>query len=104
MMADQAKIGELITEPVGRDAIHIAVAPVVAVDYLEPGQHVGLVTPGNLENVAALSDTKLIGIVDPFLTARVEPGQRFYLFLYPNSITNLRHVWSHPAFAAKGKA
>lgn len=32
-----------------RDAIHIAVAPVTAVDELVPGQHVGLVREGNLD-------------------------------------------------------
>lgn len=94
-------LGELITSPAGRDAIHIAVAPVTAADYLEPGQHVGFCCKGNTTLVAALEDTELIGIVDPFLKARVEPGQQFWLFLYPNTITSLRHVWSHPAFVRK---
>lgn len=81
-----------------RDAIHIAVAPVTAAERLTPGQHVGLVEEGNPELVGPCDDN--IGIVDPFLVEGVEPGQRFWLFLYPGSITGLRHVWTHPAFAA----
>ena len=79
-----------------RDAIHIAIAPVTAVQRLAPGQHVGLVKEDNLELVGPCECN--IGIVDPFLVADVEPGQRFWLFLYPGTITGLRHVWTHPAF------
>src|ERR1043166_2886312 len=77
-----------------RDAIHIAIAPVTATTELQPGQHVGLADAQH-----AGPSEKPVGIVDPFLTAPVQPGQRFWLLLYPGTITDLRHVWRHPAFA-----
>ncbi len=85
-----------------RDAIHIAVAPVTAAERLAPGQHVGLVRDGSLELVGPCD--RAIGIVDPFLPEAVEPGRRFWLFLYPGTVTGLRHVWTHPAFAAAAAA
>lgn len=91
------QLGELIEDgDRRRDAIHVAIAPVTAVERLAPGQHVGLVREDDPELVGACDST--IGVVDPFLTAAVETGQRFWLFLYPGTITGLRHVWTHPAF------
>ena len=82
-----------------RDAIHVAVAPVTAQVQLKPGEHVGLVDSDNSELVGPCDSN--IGIVDPFLNSDIEPGDRFWLFLYPNSVTGMRHVWKHPAFQAK---
>src|SRR5262245_3338274 len=91
------KLGELITDPAAeRDAVHVAVAPVVAAEDLLPGQHVGFVTPGDHEQVGATAIT--VGIVDPFLRQAVLRGERFWLLLYPQTITSLRHDWTHPAF------
>lgn len=87
-------IGNLIEGPAERDAIHIAIAPVVAGEELEPGTHVGFDENG----LAVTFKSKSIGVVDPFLKYPVEKGQKFWLFLYPKTVTNLRHDWSHPAF------
>jgi hypothetical protein len=85
-------LGTIIDERAGRDAIHLAVEPVVAARRLYPGQNVGFVEGG-----VGPSDNPL-GIVDPFLQAPVEIGERFWLVVYPRQITSLRHVWAHPAF------
>ena len=95
------KLGEIITTEQQRDAVHVAVVPVIAGEDLEVGMHVGLV-PGSTDTVMCASPKiDSIGIVDPFLSCGVDKGQRFWLFLYPGTITSLRHDWSHPAFQAK---
>lgn len=93
------KLGELITKGTGeRDAIHVALAPVVAAERLKPGQHIGFVMEHNTELVGVCSNP--LGIVDPFLEHSVEREQRFYMMLYQNTVTGMRHQWEHPAFAA----
>ena len=81
-------LGMVIDEGARRDAIHLAVEPTIAAKRLFPGQDVGI--DGTTVNP--------VGIVDPFLTRAVEPGERFWLVVYPRQITSLRHVWTHPAF------
>lgn len=95
-MSDQSKlgIGKPITSEQHRDAIHVAVAPVRAAHILKPGDHVGL-----NEKQEAVTFAKPIGIVDPFLMETVQQGNQFWLFLYPGSITSLRHEWEHSAFS-----
>ena len=92
------KLGELVTGPAGRDAVHVAVMSVEAGERLAPRTPV----------LVGVQDGKAyewdwvgsVGIVDPFLGNAVEKGQRFWLCLWPGTITSLRHVWSHPAFDA----
>ena len=90
----EVKLGEIITQSVARkDAVHVAVAPVVAGEELSPGEHIGLRDDG-----AATSDaSECIGIVDPFLSHGPRRGQKFWMFLYPKTVQNLRHDWDHPA-------
>ena len=90
-------LGTIIGSGETRDAIHIAIAPVVAAERLKPGQHVGFVQ-SNQEAVG--SKGVHIGVIDPFLPAPVAAGERCWMFLYPNTITSLRHEWVHPAFGA----
>lgn len=85
-----ATMGTILPDDVGgRDAVHVAVIAVEAPMLLLPG-----------EDVAANGDPngKHVGIVDPFLKYEVKTGQRFWLYLYPRTITGLNHSWSHPDF------
>ena len=93
----EAKLGAIITEPGEqnqRDAIHIAVVPIIAHMQLAPGRHIGVTTDGK----ASTMGLPYVGIVDPFLQNPVERGQTFWLFLYQGQVTTLRHEWTHPAF------
>lgn len=95
-MSDQSKLGlgRIITIEQSRDAIHIAVAPVIAAHTLIAARHVGIDQHGH----ATEHSGEQIGIVDPFLKVSIEKGQTFWLFLYPGTITSLRHEWAHPSF------
>ena len=79
-MSEPTKLGYHPFADAGRDAVHVAIIPMRAIRRMMPGER--------LQN----------GVVDPFLTAPVEPRELFLLCLYPGTITNLRHVWSHPSF------
>jgi hypothetical protein len=90
------EFGKLVPDhiqPGTRDAIHVACTPVKAVTTLSPGQHV------NAQGYPIYYGEKTgVGVVDPFLKTDVYRGQTFWLFLYPGTITGLRHEWEHPAF------
>ncbi|WP_199272495.1 hypothetical protein [Paraburkholderia acidisoli] len=88
-------LGTIIDGSQARDAIHLAVEPVIAAHNMEPGAHVGLMADGRASEIA----DKHVGIVDPFLKDGVCAGERFWLVVYPRQITSLRHVWEHPDFA-----
>lgn len=88
-------LGNIIHAGEKRDAIHLAVDPAYSDHYLNPGDHVRIVSPGKVVRCAVGAGH---GIVDPFLRRSVDPGEYFWLVVYPREITSLRHVWSHPAF------
>jgi len=100
-MSDNIKLGQIITDKAKaqKDAIHIAVAPVQAVWRLTPGEHIGLDKNGFATNdLEDCVGQKFIGIVDPFLKESVRKNDYFWIFLYPQTVTGMRHEWSHPLF------
>lgn len=84
-----------------RDAVHFAVAPVRPDkgQFLRAGERVRL-APGSTDVVVAwdCDDEPPVGIIDPFLDGYVTDKDRCWLFLFPSTITGLRHEWTHPAF------
>lgn len=93
-MSENVKLGQILRDEAHRDAVHVAIVPLIAPVRLSPGQHIDCdgFPEGHVE--AGLP----VGIVDPFLKEKVGKGERFYLCLYPNTVTSLRHQWTHPAF------
>lgn len=94
------ELGKLIEGTVSKDAVHMAVAPVIAGEQLFPGKAVRLVN-GRAFNWDTLDRNKedSTGIVDPFLTSPVNLGERFWLVLNPGTVLNLHHEWNHPDFS-----
>lgn len=90
-MADELKLGHIIdpTRDVHRDATHVAVVPMTASVVL---------LPGNRVNAEGLPLAPHVGIVDPFLDCIVKAGERFWCYLFPGTVTGMRHEWQHPAF------
>jgi hypothetical protein len=98
------QLGKLISQVAGevqRDAIHVAIIPVIAGERLSPGAHVALAGDGS--NVVTLLGGTRVGIIDPFLTRAVLQGELCWLMLYQNTVTGMRHHWSHPAFGDSDK-
>lgn len=79
-MASDVVLGTVPQDGAMRDAVHVAILPMVATRELQPGEHLRS------------------GIVDPFIKGPVRPGERYWILLYPQTVTSLRHVWEHPAF------
>ena len=85
----------------GRDAVHVAVFSAISDERTYPGQAVTIVAHGETDTKVThyISDTNSVGIADPFIiNSCIEPGQRFWVYLKPRTITALSHKWSHPAF------
>lgn len=96
---DQPKIGEKIRGDAERDAIHIAIIPVIADDdYLWPGVKIRLRHGSHTLVFRDEYSEESIGVVDPFLDGGVKRGEKFWCWLFPGTITGMRHHWQHPAF------
>ena len=95
-MQEWPRLGKILKGVTVRDAVHVAILPVVAGEKLDPGQQVDLLSDLRTAHPALVKGS-CVGVVDPFLPFAVQPGQWFYLLLPPGSITSLRHDWTHPA-------
>lgn len=95
--ASQLMLGKSLYGERHRDAIHVAIAPVEVTEEMKPGERVRFVGEGT-EKVCKAGEGDAVGIIDPFVRYTVYQGQRYWLFLYPGTITSLRHEWAHPAF------
>jgi len=103
-------LGKIPPENAVRDAVHVAIIPLVCHYVLKRGQPFKL-WPGT-KNVATdcdLDDPKCLGIVDPFLQkdggkyeqGTLYQGERFLGYLKPNTVTGMQHCWKHPVFDAE---
>lgn len=99
---ESPKLGQLITDFQQKDAVHFAIAPVTAYEDLLPGEDIGFTTSS--QEIVGKTANKKLGIVDPFLRVKVKKGERFWMYLYPNTITSLRHDWEHPSFFRRSEA
>lgn len=99
----QETIGTILTENYERDAIHIAMFPATADEMLWRGDYVALENKKDKVFKVLPTDSRCIGLVDPFVNSRINPGQKFWVFLLPNTVTSLRHDWTHPAFTTEAR-
>ena len=81
-------LGETPTVNV-RDAVHVAIFPMIAGDLLQPGTRVKIYRAEAVET--SLDD--YIGVVDPFGPS-VSVGQTFWMLMRPGTVRDLRHNWS----------
>lgn len=100
-------MGTMETKKEPRDAIHVAITPVYHTyrNSLEvrPGDHIGLIRGD--DEVAKENSVEKIGIVDPFLPKDIEiPWYTwFWMLVYPNTVTAMKHFWEHHAFLFEDK-
>lgn len=103
-----ATMGAILPDDAGgRDAVHVAVFSAYSPRTVYPGQSIGRTGATNGVDTEVATEhpepTEMIAIVDPFLGGAVHPGQRFWAYLLPRTITGLSHKWEHPAFGAEAE-
>lgn len=92
-------LSKLAPEGSQRDAIHVAVVPLIAGENLHRSDDIKLSFCKNKAYRCERECKEAIGIVSPFLEDyTVKAGDRFWAMLYQNTVTGMRHHWSHPSF------
>ena len=96
-MMQPTELGTVPTEKDSRDAIHVAVLPVIAKGNLHPGQFIEVYTKDkkHYARVAVQSQNSTHGICDPFRTGVIYDGVFFWAIMLPGTITDMRHHWTH---------
>lgn len=108
----QYNIGKILDGHKPRDAIHIAVYAARARRTMNSGIEVFLEDNGIWADVCDKGygrEQNSVGIVDPFIREKnegwyegvVKAGQWFYIWLTPNTISDLKHSWEHPSFPSQ---
>jgi hypothetical protein len=96
----EPRLGEFIEGSLPeRDAVHVAIIPLIAGERLYPGQLFRLAY--SQPTIALRGSSNSVGVVDPFLRAddvAIEKGVQFWGLLFPGTVTGMRHHWQHPAF------
>lgn len=89
-------LGTFLDAKAKRDAVHIALLPVVSSEeWLSAGYPIRIVY-GTENEVKSVPSRISQGVVDPFLTHIIKKGDRFWMFLNPGTIQGLRHEWHQP--------
>lgn len=97
MPESDPRLGHIPVDGSGRDAVHIAVVPMIVRERIALGQHID-VMPRVVLYAAGIS-ADCIGIVDPFVAALAFDGDRICMFLWPYTITGLAYHSTHPTLA-----
>jgi hypothetical protein len=98
----EPNLGSLIEGDAERDAVHVALIPMIAGEHLSAGEKFCLKFDDR--SVALRGDYRnpeeVVGVVDPFLPGfgGVEKGEKFWGMLFPQTVTGMRHHWQHPLF------
>lgn len=85
-------LGTRLPAPLKKDAVHLAVFSATVAMAHRSGAPVGI-----REGKISPMFTPHVGISDPFINAKLEPGDIVQVILFPRTISEVRHVWDHPA-------
>ena len=90
---EQLPMGRPPAPDAARDAVHVAIAPVVAETQMMRAQRIR-VDGTHARAVSAAEHAN--AIVDPWITNDVEAGELVWVLMNPGTITAIRHHWQHP--------